>query len=362
LTSESDRSLNPSAAQVEALGHVPAIYFDGQHSTPHSVIVALQPSMIVVSGAGVSRSAPLHEVDITEGPGATPRLIRFRDGAFCEVENAAALETLLSASRITPRRVTRWEGRLWWVTVSAVLFVAGLIAGYRYAVPALAIVAAEQVPDPVVDLISREVLSALDKQVFEATVVPPDRQAQLVERFGRLRFPSVADSNAYDIIFRKSELLGPNAMALPSGTLVITDALVALAQKDEEIIAVLAHEAGHVVRRHGLRQLFQNSVVALAITWLVGDVSVLAAAAPTALLQANYSRDLEREADSHAVDVLRINNISLEHFALILERLEKSAREDGRAGGGALGYLSSHPVTSERIERVRRPEVTTPAP
>ena len=337
---------------MESAG-VPAVYFDGQRSTPHPVRVAFRPPLLVVEGGDINRSASLREVEITQAAGATPRLIRFADGAFCEVRDAAALETLLSSQGVTPPRVARWQSSLVWVGMSAVLFVAGLIAAYQYAVPAVAVIAAERVPASFVDFISREVLSALDNQMFEPTSGSSDRQAHITARFDRLRLPSGTSSGAYRVIFRKSEALGPNAMALPSGTIVVTDELVALAKADEEIIAVLAHEAGHVVRRHGLRQLFQNSVVALAITWLIGDVSVLAAAAPTALLQANYSRDLEREADTYAIDVLRLNDISPEHFALVLERLDQSAG-DAADASGPLAYLSSHPVTSERIAQVRQ--------
>jgi Zn-dependent protease with chaperone function len=339
---------------VEARARVPAVYYDGKQSTPHAVIVSIDAETIIVDGDGIRRAASLYEVEITEPLGTAPRLIRFQDGAFCEFDDAAALATLLGSRGIKPPGVTRWEGSLKWVAVAAVLFVATLVVGYRYGVPALAAVAAEQVPAPVVELISSQVLAALDMQVFEATAVPSDRQTRLTDRFRRLRFPAGVDSSGYDITFRKSELLGANAMAMPSGTLVVTDALVTLTPEDEEIVAVLAHEAGHVAGRHGLRQLFQNSVVALAVTWLVGDVSVLAAAAPTALLQAKYSRDLEREADAYALDLLRLNDISTEHFARMLQRLEESAGGGETVAGGTLDYLSSHPVTSERIERVRQ--------
>jgi Zn-dependent protease with chaperone function len=330
---------------------VSAVYFDGRHSTPHTVTLTVASATIVVEGATINRTTPLREVDISEALGTSPRLIRFRDGAFCEVDGVA-LETLLGSTGVASKPVTRWEGSLRWVVVAVVLFVALLVAAYRYAVPAIATLAASQVPAPVVDLISRQVMSALDRQVFEPTAVSADRQARLGERFGRLRLPTADHSTGYEIIFRKSDVLGPNAMALPSGAIVVTDALVALAMTDEEIIAVLAHEAGHVVRRHGLRLLFQNSLIALGVTWLIGDVSALAAAAPTALLQAKYSRDLEREADSYALVALRVNGVPAEHFAVMLERLEDSAEISGTAG--VLDYLSSHPVTSERIERVRQ--------
>jgi Zn-dependent protease with chaperone function len=333
---------------------VAAVYFDGHHSTPHAVTLKVESATLIVEGVTANRAASLHELDISETLGTSPRLIRFGDGAFCEVD-AAALEMLLGRKGIASRRgVIRWEGSVRWVVAAALLFVATLIAAYRYAVPAIAVVAANQVPASIVDIISRQVMAALDTQIFEPTTLSSDRQARLVERFHRVRFPAADPSVNFEVAFRKSDTLGPNAIALPSGTIVVTDALVALAQSDEELVAVLAHEAGHVARRHGLRQLFQNSLVALAVTWLVGDVSAIVAAAPTALLQAKYSRDLEREADSYALVALRVNGIPTEHFAVMLERLEHSAEDPEGITAGALDYLSSHPVTSERIERVRQ--------
>ena len=333
---------------------VAAVYFDGHHSTPHAVTLKVESATLIVEGVTANRAASLHELDISEALGTSPRLIRFGDGAFCEVD-AAALEMLLGRKGIASRRgVIRWEGSVRWVVAAALLFVATLIAAYRYAVPAIAVVAANQVPASIVDIISRQVMAALDTQIFEPTTVSSDRQARLVERFHRVRFPAADPSVNFEVAFRKSDTLGPNAIALPSGTIVVTAGLGGLAHSGEELVAVLAHEAGHVARRHGLRQLFQNSLVALAVTWLVGDVSAIVAAAPTALLQAKYSRDLEREADSYALVALRVNGIPTEHFAVMLERLEHSAEDPEGITAGALDYLSSHPVTSERIERVRQ--------
>jgi Zn-dependent protease with chaperone function len=302
----------------------------------------------------VERREPLADVEITEPLGTAPRLIRFRDGAFCSIEDGGGLAALLTAHGIRPAPVTQWEGSLRWIAVSATAFVFVLGAGYYYAVPALAGAVAGYVPVSVVNAISDESLAVLDTGVFEVTAVARTRQESLVDRFSALRFPRDGSSDAYRLIFRKSEVLGPNALALPSGTIVLTDALVALTRDDDDLVAVLAHEAGHVEGRHGLRQLFQNSTVALAVTWLIGDISMLAAAAPTALLQARYSRDLERDADRHAIEVLDLNGIPRRHFARILERLQAAAVERGASDGGSLlDYLSSHPVTSERIDAVR---------
>jgi len=125
------------------------------------------------------------------------------------------------------------------------------------------------------------------------------------------------------------------------------------------ILAVLAHEAGHVHKRHGLRQIIQSTIMGGLVTWYIGDVSALGAAAPTALLQAKYSRDLEREADAYAADVLKLNGMPASLLADALEALERThggrgdAGEHGRGDAGPLDYLSSHPATTERMKTLR---------
>ena len=87
---------------------------------------------------------------------------------------------------------------------------------------------------------------------------------------------------------------------------------------------------------------------------MLGDVSALAASASSALLDAKYSRDFERDADEFAIALLDDNQIPRDRFVRILERLEEAAQKAGAAGGGVFSYLSSHPVTGERIESIKR--------
>jgi predicted Zn-dependent protease len=97
--------------------------------------------------------------------------------------------------------------------------------------------------------------------------------------------------------------------------------------------------------------MIQSSVVSILVTWYIGDISALAAAAPAALLEARYSRDLEREADAYAAAALRINGLSPTLLADILERMsaERGDLPD------ALAYLSTHPTSAERIAQLRQP-------
>jgi predicted Zn-dependent protease len=75
--------------------------------------------------------------------------------------------------------------------------------------------------------------------------------------------------------------------------------------------------------------------------------------APTALLEARYSRDLEREADAYAARVLEASGIPASRLADMLERLDD---DRGRAANSAFSYLASHPPTAERIDALRQAE------
>jgi Zn-dependent protease with chaperone function len=220
----------------------------------------------------------------------------------------------------------------------------------------------------------------LDRGLFEPSKLPKERQQEIAEAFVRL-VPPEGKPPRYTLHFRDGGAVGANALALPDGTIVVTDQLVKLAQHNEEILAVLAHELGHINRRHGLRMLIQGSIVAFVVSWYIGDVSSVAAGAPTLLLQARYSREHELEADRYGAAMLKANGISPRRLADMLAKLEAAHREkmarsekseksekseqpeksqtsetppqtDTKAARrGSIGdYLASHPATRERIE------------
>ena len=179
------------------------------------------------------------------------------------------------------------------------------------------------------------------------------RQNELTAAFSRLTLSSELTGRA-QLVFRKSEALGANALALPSGVIVVTDDLVALAKDPDDVVAVLAHEVGHLEGLHGMRAVIQGALVSAAITLVVGDISALAAAAPAVLLNARYSRELEREADGYAARALGAAGIAPMRLADMLERMETGhARAGHENPTGAFAYLSTHPTTEERLRTLR---------
>ena len=158
-----------------------------------------------------------------------------------------------------------------------------------------------------------------------------------------------AEAPSWRLVFRSSRV-GPNAFALPSGDIVMTDQLVALLGDDQAVMGVLAHELGHLHRRHLTRRIVQSSAVA-ATTWLVfGDISSIMTTLPTLVLDMKYSRDAEYEADDYAVAMLRHNRIDPSHLAAAFAKLDKEVDASATTPSP---YLSSHPASAERIARIR---------
>jgi Zn-dependent protease with chaperone function len=320
-------------------------YYDGQSAEGRQVDLSLDGDMLVLGGAeGFERRDPIDSVDVTDPLGSTKRWLRFHDAAACEVEDGPDLHALFG-SRVRGSAVSRWE-RGWRPAGIAMLLV--LVVGvvtYVFVLPVMARSAADRLPASALDTLSDEMRPVLDRTVFEPTKLSQDRTTAIMASVYRLDF-DMALKERIRLEFRHADSLGANAMALPSGAIFVTDQLVALTPDDEVIAAVIAHEIGHVSHRHGLRQIIQSTAVGVFVTWFIGDLSALGAAAPSALLEAKYSRDLEREADAYAVAVLRASGIDPGRLAQALELIEKS---HGAAGdGGVLAYMSTHPTTEER--------------
>ena len=127
-------------------------------------------------------------------------------------------------------------------------------------------------------------------------------------------------------MFRQSSI-GANALALPDGTIILTDELYVLAESNDEIHAVLLHEIGHIHHRHSLRKLIEAFSMSFLVMTVTGDVSAgssVIASAPAFIIQASYSQHMELEADDFSLAFMQANGIAPENFAKILTKLEIS--------------------------------------
>ncbi len=334
-------------------------YFDGRSSVRRTVTLVRSGDELHLQGDGIDLRYPLAVVRLAPPVGGTRRLLRLPDGAQCEVDGDGDLERQLGLDRgrRCQRLIHRWEQTPVLVILSLLLTVATIAGLVKFGIPALARRVAFAVPPATERAIGRETLALLDRVAMKPSELPASRQREVADLFGRMR-ADIPGGREYRLEFRASDQVGANAFALPSGIIVVTDGLVRLAKSDDELAGVLAHEAGHVRYRHALRHVLQNSGTGLLVAAVTGDilsVTSLSATLPTALIDATYSRDFEREADDAAVDYLKRRQIPPRVYAGMLERLQaEHDRKGGRGdqGGGLGDFFSTHPLTGERVRRV----------
>lgn len=311
-------------------------------------------------GATILAEAPAGKVAISSRVGRIPRHVTFPDGGDFETADNDGVDAIERARGT--RGVSMAHG-LEQFRPRLILFVAATVALafaiYRYAVPVLVEVAVWAAPPAVTEMMSRSVVTSLDGSVFSPTGLPEERRGTLEQGFRELvkvagdREAAKPARRNYNLNFRKGGVIGPNAFALPDGTVIVTDELVELAGDDNDLIlGVLGHEIGHVERDHSLRQLYRAAGVTALIMLIGGDIGagtedVLVQG--TALLQLSHSRSAEAEADRFGVELMQAagkDPFAISRFFEVMrDRLGDTGRND---------FFSTHPATGTRIEETRR--------
>jgi Zn-dependent protease with chaperone function len=330
------------------------LFFDGRASAATAVEINVETgNTLVVQGNGVDLRYSLAKVRIAPRIGNAARTIGLPGGAACEVRDNDALDRLLSAPASGSRLhhvIYLLESRPPLVMAVLVLTVLVGWASIEHGIPYVVRVIAYSLPRDVDEKLGEGALEGLDAFFLERSRVDRGIRPRLRARFAALADAAMMDGRVR-LEFRASPAFGANALALPSGIVVLTDELVELAQNDQELLAILAHELGHIQNRHTLRSWLQNSITPLLIATVIGDlssISALAGTLPTFLIDMKYSRAFEREADDFAVELLDREGIPPRHLADILDRITSGEPDDEGLGH----YLSTHPAIRERIERI----------
>lgn len=329
------------------------VYYDGQSSRHWDVTLTLDEQLVLhVSGLPDSVALPLSALKIDARLGNTARALWFPDGAKCESHDHSALDELArkQGKGRGGRLVHALESSRRSAFIAVVLLVLLMGVGAKWGIPFAARRVANAVPPALAYDLGRGTLQALDKIMLKPSRLTDEQKAPLRHEFEGMakHYPGLP----LRLTFRRG--VGPNAFALPDGTVVATDELIKLAKNNQEVMAVLAHEIGHVHHRHSLRMALESSTVLLLVSTYLGDVTqltTLSASLPGVYAQAHYSREHETEADTFALEYLDQTGIGHHHFADILRSLQKEAGPDAEHG---LQYLASHPPTTERIRRFEK--------
>ena len=336
-----------------------AVYFDGHTSARKAVRVCADAGQLHIAGEGIDFKVPLDEVSVDAPVADTPRALALPGGAQLRTRDHAAVNALYPRANLFQAWVRQFE-RHSGMAMASVVIVA--LAAWWFAVsgiPLAANLAAKAIPPQIEAKIGVQTLAALDASFCAPSTLDAARKAPVTAMLDRL---AGSDTASYRLAFRACPRIGPNAFALPGGTIIVIDELVELAANDREIGAILAHEIGHVEKRHALRMALQSAGVAALISALAGDavsITNIVVALPTILMQSGYSREFETEADDFAFARLKTAGLSPLDFADIMTRLSDHQKkrlgepESNEKSARVLDYLSMHPDTAQRIERAR---------
>jgi tetratricopeptide (TPR) repeat protein len=191
------------------------------------------------------------------------------------------------------------------------------------------------------------------ERVSEASHAFLDDTAMTAYVTGVLRSLSSANPkiSPYRAKIMKSPVL--NAFATPHGAIYVTTGLLAMAENEAQLAAILSHEVVHILGDHAARNLVQTKKSALSsahlrigLDFFIGSLAGSISGVALRSAVTGYSRDLEREADSVGLSLMmkagyppvEFRNL----FMLLKARIEQANIKEPF-------FFSTHPAITERI-------------
>ena len=155
---------------------------------------------------------------------------------------------------------------------------------------------------------------------------------------------------------------GINALSCPGGIVLLNKGLCDLARNEDELAAIIAHEAAHIVLSHGIRSVEKAKLTSAWTTLghegaqhlgssqvqelsdnygdVVDDITMN-------LVTRGYSRDSEEQADSLAVHILYRAGYDPAALVSVLQRMEGVTDRNGP------GFWQTHPDPAQRAQWVQ---------
>lgn len=150
-----------------------------------------------------------------------------------------------------------------------------------------------------------------------------------------------------------------NAFAAPSGLIFFHSGLIGAMHSEDELISVLAHEIGHIVKRHLASRVEKGKYSSMTSLGLALAALAFGGAATPALLTGalatgqslnlHFSRQHEEEADSLAYDWMQQLGRNPEGQARMLESMRRIARY---RSDKLPQYLLTHPNPEARLNYI----------
>ena len=327
-----------------------AIYFDGKSSRRRLVTLAFNDRLELREAAEETAEWNYADIRRADGPAGTLRVTSLTAPALArlEIRDAALAAELVSRCVHLDDNVPGRHGVaaiVGWSVAAAVSIVAVVLFGLP--------LAADRLTPLVPQAFEARLGEAADRQIkamFDGRVCSSEAgQAALEKLVGRVREEAGRDASVRTAVLSTPV---PNAFALPGGTVYVFKGLLARAENPDEIAGVLAHEFGHLRHRDSTRNLIYDGGTSFLIGLLFGDITGSGALifASRSLVTSSYSREAEQSADSFSIDTMHRLGRSPKAMGELLLRVT------GKDEDKSLSILSSHPLTEDRLARMKSEE------
>ena len=168
----------------------------------------------------------------------------------------------------------------------------------------------------------------------------------------------ITDADGIPLNFKVYNVVDVNAFACPDGSVRVFAALMDI-MDDDELVGIIGHEIGHVVKRHS-KNAFKTELLTGAVKDAIsasnGKLAALTdsqlGALGESLINAKYSQKQEKEADDCGYDFLVANGRNPWGMVKSFEKLQNL--EGSTKSTTVQKMFSSHPETKERIDRMTK--------
>src|SRR3990170_3182896 len=255
-----------------------------------------------------------------------------------------ALQFMAAASSRKFHNPSARKRRSGWIIIGSIAVGVGLAAAYLWGIPAGANLLANHIPPAWEATLGKEVVKQLT--VAEDVCTEPPLQQSIDQIIQALNSAAPKHPYIFHVFIVKGKTI--NALAAPGGYLIIFTGLLEQTKSAEELAGVLAHEMQHVLQKHATKGILQNLSITALATMIVVDPGVISDVVRT-MGSLRYSRSYEEEADYKGMELIMKAHINPSGMINFFEALNKKYGNEPKL----FRYISTHPLTLDRIQRLK---------
>ncbi|MBU3021687.1 M48 family metallopeptidase [Aestuariibacter sp. A3R04] len=314
-----------------------------------TVTCALRDGTLVVDDGEAQRIYRRNEVTVQSKLGNLPREITLGNGMLLVLPGTLSLDKWLDGNK--GGRLSFLESNRRVIVGSFVVVPLLLYLVFGKLIPAMALHFAAFVPMNAKVVASEQTLTALDYSALSPSELSAETRQSISQGFKDVLRDIRTQHQHFTVLFRHSDIMGPNAFALPDGTIVFTDQLVELVSQNQALLdAIFLHEIGHVEHNHSMQLVAESLFATVGFSLLFGDVSGAVEAffgVGSSVVHNKFSQAHEWEADNFALTTLKESHRDPAAFK---QAMEKLATLMSGSTGEEMSWFQSHPLIQQRIE------------